>query len=153
MPAVSLTPEDLVPFAVISESKALAMIEDALETARLIAPCIAEDDFAYPGAAKAVIRGAILRWNDTGAGGVTTQSTAGPISETVTTTRRAMFWPSEIEQLQSMCRDGKKAGAFSVDTVPTENIQHADICSINFGATYCSCGAILTGMLPLWENL
>lgn len=151
MPAVSLTPEDLAPFAAIAEAKALAMIEDALETARLIAPCIKDDEFAYPGAAKAVIRGAILRWNDTGAGGVTTQSTAGPISETVTTVRRAMFWPSEIEQLQSMCRDGKKAGAFTVDTAPTGRATHSIWCNLNLGGDTCSCGANLTHSEPLWE--
>lgn len=28
---------------------------------------------------------------------------------------------------------------------------HAEICSINFKALYCSCGAVLTGSYPLWE--
>ncbi|AMS03251.1 head-tail adaptor [Gordonia phage Lucky10] len=151
MPAVSLTPADLTPFATIPDDKAQAMIDDALETAYLIAPCIKEDDFAYQGAAKAVIRGAILRWNDTGAGGVTTQSTAGPISETVTTLRRSMYWPSEIEQLQSMCRDGKKAGAFTVDTAPTGQVGHSIWCNLNLGGDTCSCGANLTHAEPLWE--
>ncbi len=42
-------------------------------------------------------------------------------------------------------------GAFVIDTVGT-SIVHADVCSINFGALYCSCGASLTNyMYPLWE--
>ena len=43
-------------------------------------------------------------------------------------------------------------GAFAIDTVPTYTGVHADICSLNFGATYCSCGAILTMNLPLYER-
>lgn len=42
-------------------------------------------------------------------------------------------------------------GAFAVDTVRCAG-NHADICSLYFGALYCSCGADLTaGMYPLWE--
>jgi hypothetical protein len=43
------------------------------------------------------------------------------------------------------------SGAFAIDTMPTTGLIHADICALNFGATYCSCGAILTGSYPLWE--
>lgn len=43
-------------------------------------------------------------------------------------------------------------GAFSVDTATVTTPLHADICSLNFGATYCSCGAILTLALPLYEQ-
>lgn len=36
--------------------------------------------------------------------------------------------------------------AFSVDTVPlTFGIEHADSCSLNFGANYCDCGANIAG--------
>jgi hypothetical protein len=42
-------------------------------------------------------------------------------------------------------------GAFSVD-VFNLTANHSDVCSINFGALYCSCGADLTnGEYPLWE--
>jgi hypothetical protein len=30
-----------------------------------------------------------------------------------------MFWPSEIEQLQDLCKGPEVSGAFSVDTVGT----------------------------------
>jgi len=65
--------------------------------------------------------------------------------------RRGMFWPSEIEQLQDLCKGSEVSGAFSIDTVPTFGVVHADICAINFGALYCSCGAVLTQGLPLYE--
>jgi hypothetical protein len=55
-----------------------------------------------------------------------------------------MFWPSEIEQLQDICRAGDEAnGAFSINAAGT-SIVHADICALHFGAIYCSCGADLT---------
>lgn len=151
MPAVTITPDDLAPFASIPDEKAEAMIADALAMAGLVAPCITDEDFAHPDAAKAVIRGAILRWHEAGTGAVQ-QQTAGPYGQTLDTRqpRRSMFWPSEIEQLQSMCAtDG--SGAFSIDTVPSAVIIHADICALNFGAQYCSCGAVLTQSLPLYE--
>lgn len=151
MTAVTISPSDLAPFADIDEAKAAAMIADALGMAKLIAPCIAEADFAYPDAAKAVIRGAVLRWNDAGTGAITTRQ-AGPYQQVIdsNTRRNNLFWPSEITQLQSMCRDS--SGAFAIDTAPAVAVVHADICSLNFGAEYCSCGAILTGYAPLWEN-
>ena len=155
MAAVELTPEDLEPFAVIDEDKAQATIDDALAIAALVAPCITDDDFAYPGAAKAIIRGAVLRWNDAGSGAVQ-QEQAGPFGVTVDTRqqRRGMYWPQEITQLQDLCKSSDDAGkAFSVDTATpaTGTVIHSDICALNFGALYCSCGAVITGLFPLYE--
>ena len=46
---------------------------------------------------------------------------------------------------------GGEGKAFGIDTAGSRAV-HADICSINFGAIYCSCGADLTGyMFPLYE--
>lgn len=43
-------------------------------------------------------------------------------------------------------------GAFALDMVSTGASPHADICAVNFGGLYCSCGAVLTNLLfPLWE--
>ena len=120
MAAVSLSVDDLTPFASINEEKAEAMIADALALAARVAPCITDEEFAYPDAAKAIIRGAILRWNEAGTGALSAQS-SGPFSQTVDTRqqRRGMFWPSEITQLQELCRDGDTAGqAFTIDTTP-----------------------------------
>lgn len=153
MSAVWIEPSDLAPFAEIPQAKAEAMIADALAMARLVAPCIDDVNFAYPDAALAIIRGAILRWNDAGSG-VRTQvtETVGPfgLSESYQQPqRRALFWPSEIDQLKKLCSSGNKA--WSYDTAPTTAAVHAEICSLYFGAAYCSCGAVLAGA-PLWEN-
>ena len=46
---------------------------------------------------------------------------------------------------------GGEGKAFGIDTSPWRAV-HADICAINFGAIYCSCGADLTGyQFPLYE--
>lgn len=119
-----LTTDDLAPFADIDAAKAAAMIEDAEAIAVLAAPCISSTEFAGDAvkvsALKAVLRGAILRWHDSGSGAVTQQG-AGPFQQTVDTTqvRRGMFWPSEIEQLRNLCGSGGGRGrAFEVDTMP-----------------------------------
>lgn len=43
-------------------------------------------------------------------------------------------------------------GAFAIDTAPVRTPIHADICTLNFGGLYCSCGAVLTGLYPLYER-
>lgn len=157
MPTLTLTLADLTPFAPdLSSTKATPMIEDALAMAGLVAPCVLDADLdeAKQQAAKAVIRGAILRWHESGSGAVSQQA-AGPYSQAIDTRqpRRAMFWPSEIEMLQKICSETSAGGsAWSYDTFGSCVIQHADVCAINFGADYCSCGAILTGCGPLWET-
>lgn len=155
MPAVWIEPEDLAPFAEIPLAKAEAMIADALAMAKLAAPCIADANFAHPDAALAIIRGAILRWNEAGSGVKTFQSQiVGPFQASESYSqpqRRALFWPSEIEQLKKLCTDSSAGKAFSYDTATGCTVTHAEVCSLNFGAAYCSCGAVLAGA-PLWEN-
>jgi hypothetical protein len=151
--AVSLSPDDLTPFATIEATKAQAMIDDALALAARVAPCINDDTFAYDAAAKAILRGAILRWNEAGTGAMQ-QQTAGPYGMTVDTRqqRKGMFWPSEIEQLQDLCKGEETSGAFAIDMVGTGGTAagHAESCALNFGALYCSCGYVLTQSLPLY---
>lgn len=151
MPAVELTPTDLEPFAVIDPIKAQAMIDDAIARAAMVAPCIMEDTFESAAAAKAIIRGAVLRWNDAGSGALQ-QETVGPFSQSIDTrqTRRGMFLPSEIDELKSLCGTPTTGKAFAVDTVSTTSV-HADVCSLVWGALYCSCGADLSLAWPLWE--
>ena len=105
---------DLQPFASIDATKADAMIADAEAMAMLAAPCITAVGFANLLAVKAILRGAVLRWNDAGTGAVQAQ-TAGPFGQTLDTRqeRRGMFWPSEIVQLQSLCM-APQGRAFSV---------------------------------------
>lgn len=158
---VFLILEDLQAFAPgIDPVRAQAMIDDASAMAVLAAPCIAEDPstltVAQLAALKAILRGAILRWDEAGSGAMSAQ-TAGPFGMTVDTRqpRRGMFWPSEIQQLRDLCGGSLSSGAFSVDMVAdwSTTITHSDICALNFGAVYCSCGAVLTYNLPLYENL
>lgn len=156
MPAVSIEWADLAPFAEIPSAKAVAMIEDALAMAELIAPCISSSDLSASkaAAAKAILRAAILRWHESGNGALSQQA-AGPFSQTMDTRqqRRSLFWPSEIEDLQKICQaDPTDAdGAWSYDGIGGTTSQHADICALNFGAVYCSCGAVLAGV-PLYEG-
>jgi len=64
-----------------------------------------------------------------------------------------MFWPSEIDQLRDLCRGEDTSGAYAIDTLAgLTGIVHADTCSLNFGAAYCSCGAVLTQNFPLYER-
>lgn len=149
-PFLNLT--DLSAFAAIDAAKAQSMIDDATAMAVMAAPCLETSELSLNqfNAVRAILRGAVLRWNEAGTGAVSQQS-AGPFSATMDTRqdRRGMFWPSEIAQLCNVCSGS--SGAFAVDTVSLGAAMHADICSLNFGAVYCSCGAILTGSYPLYE--
>lgn len=148
-----LTPADLAPFAQIDEAKASAMIADAEAMAAMAAPCITEAEFAanttLTGALVAILRGAVLRWHDAGSGAVS-QQTAGPFSQSVDTRtpRRAMFWPSEIADLQKLCQSytGAVDAAFTIDTAGSSTTTgHWAWCSLLMGGTYCSCGADIAG--------
>lgn len=158
-----ITTSDLEPFAIIPAVKAAAMIEDAEAMSILTAPCLPDlltvpvDELpadlvrrlAKLAALKAILRAAILRWFDSGSGAVASQ-TAGPFGQTLDTrvSRKSMFWPSEIEQLQGLCQTGETGKAFAVDTVSIV-AYHLPWCSINFGALYCSCGADINNGVPL----
>lgn len=149
--AVIITVSDLAPFAVIDDEKAEAMITDAVAMAALVAPCITSDEFAHADAARAIIRGAILRWNDTGSGAAQTVQ-SGPFSQTLDTRqqRRGMYWPSEIQELQRLCVvGGNSSGAFQIDTAPASTA-HLPWCSLMLGALYCSCGVDIAGA-PIYE--
>ncbi len=153
MAAVDLTPFDLSAFAEIPSAKAQAMIDDALALAARVAPCILTAEFTEAAAARAILRGAVLRWHEAGSGVLQSQQ-AGIYGQTLDTRqqRRGMFWPSEIQALQELCQGADTSGAFAVDTVGfAGNMGHADSCALNFGGSYCSCGAVLTaGLYPLY---
>jgi hypothetical protein len=135
----------------IDSAVAVVLIEDAEALAVLAAPCLADLDQVDPkfNAARAILRGVVLRWSDAGSGAVTQQA-AGPFSQTITPqVRRNSFWPSELRDLQRICK--VNAGkAYSVDTAPTLVGIHAPWCSLYFGGTTCSCGADIAGA-PIYE--
>ena len=132
-----------------------AMVAGANAKASRVAPCLASTDPA-PTAdllaeARLVLLGAVKRWAEAGAGAFQ-QQTAGPFSVATDTRQRSGFnlWPSEIEALQELCRTSGPASAFAVDTAPGCGSIHSIVCSLNFGALYCSCGADIAGE-PLYE--
>lgn len=157
-----ITPQDLAPFATIEAAKAGEMIADAEGQAILTAPCI-PDLLTAPteespadkarreaklAAVKGILRGAILRWEEAGTGAIQTQI-AGPFSQTVQyQARRAMFWPTEITDLQKVCSTGQ-AKAYAIDTAPGATA-HLPWCSLMLGATYCSCGVDIA-RVPIYE--
>lgn len=99
-----MTPADLAEFIDLTEAKATAMIEDAVATAALDAPCILDPEFPHWRAARAIIRAAILRWADSGSGALSSQ-TAGPFGVTVDTrtVRKDIFTDAETARLKGMC--------------------------------------------------
>lgn len=130
---------DLTPFATIDPAKAGAMVADAIALATMVAPCLAGESLTplQASAAKAILRGAVLRWNDSGSGAVS-QQTAGPFQMSIDTkqARRTMFWPSEITELQRICK-GATGGAFGIDTAPQPIMFHSSLCEWGGG---CNCG-------------
>ena len=145
-----LTPADLAPFADIDEAKAAAMIEDVEARAAQAAPCITTPEFLADeprtGAVRAILRQAVLRWNDAGTG-VFTQLGAGPYqaSSDNRQERKALLWPSEISDLRDICASfsgDTAAGAFELDTLPAHRAPEPPLgitmVSRVSGATYYS---------------
>ena len=106
--------------------------------------------------AKLILLGIVKRWAEAGSGAFTQKTeTTGPYSsmQTVDTRQRTGYnlWPTEITQLQDLCRTADStATAFSIDTAPSLGCGHLLWCSLNFGATYCSCGVDIAGE-PIYE--
>ena len=134
-----------------------AMVDGANAKASRIAPCLA--DATSPPSdeqmseARLVLIGAITRWTEAGSGALQTQS-AGPFAQSIDTRQRTGYnlWPSEIEQLQAICRgESTQRRVFSVDTAPAESA-HLPWCSLAFGALYCSCGVDIAGY-PIYEGI
>ena len=132
------------------------MVAGANAKASRVAPCLAGTGETAPttdqlAEARLVLVGAIKRWTEAGSGAVT-QQTAGPFSQTLDTRQRTGYnlWPSEIEQLQAICKtDGASRRAFSVDTGAC-GTAHLPWCSLMLGALYCSCGVDIAGE-PIFE--
>ena len=127
-------------------------IEDAEAMALLAAPCLSGVlTVDQMGQVRAVLRQALMRWKEAGAGAATTV-TSGPFAQTVDTrtVRKGMFWPSELEQLRAICGSGGSAKSGTSSTVATATANHAPWCNLAFGATFCSCGADIAGY-PIFE--
>lgn len=145
--------EDL-PAKVREHELAETLVAGANARALRVAPCLAEpESVSARSEAKLILVGAVQRWAEAGSGAVA-QASAGPFQLSTDTRQRTGFnlWPSEIEVLQDLCSKDA-GGAFGVDTAPTSGrVFHDEACSVVFGASYCSCGAVLTGGEPLWPS-
>ena len=143
-----------LPLKVQEHELAATMVAGANARALRVAPCLAEPDKAAARSeAKLILVGAVQRWSEAGSGAVA-QASAGPFQLATDTRQRTGFnlWPSEIEVLQDLCSKDA-GGAFGVDTVASRSpIAHDEACAVVFGASYCSCGAVLTGGEPLWPS-
>lgn len=131
------------------------MLAAANSRASRVAPCLTSTDPAPDNGlleeARLVLIGAIGRWSQAGSGAFQ-QQTAGVFGVTIDTRQRSGYnlWPSEIVQLQDICKNGSEGKVFAVDTAPDCLTVHSLLCSLTFGATYCSCGADIAGD-PLYE--
>lgn len=146
-------PSDL-PVAVASDAMAETWINGANARASRVAPCLSAT-YPPPSAdqlaeAKLILVGAVIRWSKAGSGALQSQ-TALQFGVTYDTRQRGGYnlWPSEITQLQDICKSGTEGQAYSVDTVQSGGC-HSPICSVYFGGT-CSCGATLAGA-PIYEH-
>lgn len=159
MGAVRLDPADVAGFVPGEDADNLAvMCADVSALAQASAPCLRDDEDLPEhtvAAALAIMRGAVIRWSDADSGAVQ-QQTLGPFSQTVDTSMRkgGLLWPSEIRQLQQLCRDAESESgrkAFQVSLLPPRSEpRHSPMCDLWFGGAACSCGAGLTDDGPLW---
>ena len=149
-----ITSADL-PADVASNAMAGTWVNGANARASRVAPCLASTDPAPTedqlAEAKLILIGAVTRWAQAGSGALQSQ-TAGPFAVTFDTRQRGGFnlWPSEITQLQDICKNGSESKAFAVDTVGSGGC-HSPICSLYFGGSSCSCGADIAGR-PIYDG-
>lgn len=140
------------------DDKVLQAMLDGLNAKALrVAPCLHPDNDPPPtpellAESKLILLSAFQRFSDVGAGAIT-QLGAGSFQMSTDTRQRSGYnlWPSEITALQDLCKARESGGAFAIDTAPRRPAWHVDICAVNFGADYCSCGAVLAGF-PLYET-
>lgn len=144
-----------LPDVVASNAMADMWVNGANARASRVAPCLTATDPAPAEGqldeARLILIGAVIRWSQAGTGAFQSE-TIGPLGYTVDTRQRGGFnlWPSEITQLQDICKNGSESKAYSVDTVSCGGY-HSPICSVYFGGSSCSCGAYLAGQ-PIYEQ-
>lgn len=104
-----LVPGDLSPLTDASLEQLQIVIDDLEAAAVFAATCLANPErlsAAQTGAVKAMLRTAAMRWVDrvrsTDRMLVAGPFSAGPVPG-ASETRRTLWWPSEIEQLQAIC--------------------------------------------------
>jgi tellurite resistance protein len=118
--AVKITPKQLRAFGLkLDEAKAELLIEGAVATAYLVAPCLehVEPDSVKALAARAIIIGAIARWASGNTEGVQNQSALG--FSVAYTPASGKFSAAEKQELREICSPNR-GKAFSIDTMPQD---------------------------------
>lgn len=118
--AINITPDELRAYGLdISDKTAELFIRDAIAMAVTIAPGLKTADQDTQDAAAGVIRGAIVRWAESGSGGVASQAkTMGPFTTQESYRQRSsMFFPSE-EALLKRLADSASRRVWAVDMLP-----------------------------------
>lgn len=82
--------------------------------------------------------------------GVQQQST-GPFSESYANSSSDVYLTNKEQDMIRSAAAGGSGGIYGIDTAPLVGAIHSELCSLNFGANYCSCGASLAGY-PLYQN-
>ncbi len=148
MPFPIIMPTDL-PEGIRGGEMCPMWVEGANAQAQRVAPCLASIDHPPTSGqlseARLILAGAVIRWSQAGSGAVQSES-AGPYGITVDTRQPSGYnlRPSEITQLQDICKNGSEKQAFAIDTAPRHLVVHAEICSVRWGGP-CSCGADIAG--------
>lgn len=141
---VEIQPKEILAFNDTLDADVVdILIRDGLAMARRVAPCIDDPDFQFADAAVAIIRGAVLRWAESGSGGISSQQqTAGPFGQTTSfdtrQTRRSLFFPSEIKELEALCSQSKRK-AFAFDTIPAHTRPPCIDCGYLAGSVNSPC--------------
>lgn len=119
---ITIDPGDLLTLRPsLDVATASIMIQGAIARAAQIAPCILTDTFTGGDAAKAIILDALVRRADAGGGGVLTQQSAGPFSQSVDTrTAVNLFTAQERADLAGLC--GAAGRARTIFTAPVSAV-------------------------------
>lgn len=128
--AIEITADQIRAYVEVTDELADQLVEDAIAQAEIIAPGISVLDGQPARSAAAVIRGAIVRYLETGRDGATqTQDTVGPFSQSTSyQSHTTLFLPSEERKLAKLVAQGKHK-AFMVDLTPETPQRPCGVCS------------------------
>lgn len=152
-----ITVADITALRPNSDGRIAAFVTSANALAIMAAPGIASPEFIANEVAmealRAILRSAVIRWDDMANGATNISShtyQAGPLSETQTTDNRQRggfyLWPSEEALIRGLLGPSGSGRAFTIATAPLYGAaNHSPSCSVYFGASWCDCGAYLTG--------
>ncbi|MDN6706381.1 Gp19/Gp15/Gp42 family protein [Corynebacterium glyciniphilum] len=134
--AIEITPDEIRKYGITADDEQIEqIISDAIDQAELFAPGVGLVDDATSRAVAAVIRGAVVRYIETGQnaeareGKTSVSNSAGPWSEQSSYRERtAIFLPSEERKIAEAVKRGKRR-AFAVDLTPPIEHRPCGLCA------------------------